>query len=99
MSSGNHVGYVLYENWMNYKICPIWLIRQIVKFDSVYRILYLIEIVLTLENVVAWELGENGINSMYVIICSFDMNWEIAINSEHDILVGTFEIVDMRRED
>ena len=38
-------------------------------------------------------------NSMYVIFCSLDINWEIAMNLEHDILVWTFEIVDMKYED
>ena len=50
------------------------------------------------ENIVECELGENGINSIYVICYSFDINWGITMNLEHDILVWTFEIVDMKYE-
>ena len=38
-------------------------------------------------------------NSMYMIFCSLDINWEVTMNLEHDILVLTFEIVDMKCED
>ena len=38
-------------------------------------------------------------NSMSMTFCSFDMNWEIAMNLKHDILVWTFENVDMKHED
>ena len=44
-------------------------------------------------------LGENGINSMYMIFCLLDIYWGIAMNLEHDILVWTFENVDMKYED
>ena len=59
----------------------------------------MIEIVLASKNIVAWELGENGINPMYMIFYSLNVNWEIAMKLEHDILVWTFKNVDMIYED
>ena len=51
------------------------------------------------QNIVACCLGENGIDSLCMTFCSLDVNWEKCMKLEHDILVLSFENVDMIYED